>query len=465
MLINFVSFLLFIPVFGLSSLLCIEQHRVSNIKATALWIFGCVFVMSGFLPFIVTEPENFQEVPFVINRISTFMFILVSFLVFISAIIGVFEITMCIKKFYVYLVTLECCLFVTILSTNIFIFFIAFNLAILCTVFMLSMYTQKSSLKYFLVQLISVFLILAAITYVIDISGMSDVRTISQYTFLIEQEREISALFLGAAAIQIAFVPFSTWLEKVMREAPISIAIVVSDIISKIMLFSIISIILQITPNAGKELQTTVFAISAVSMLYALFGITLQKQLRKLIAYIDIFQAAMIMVGIFSFVPTGVESALYCIGAFSLTSSSLKIFIWLLERFYKDSSTNISSIFYKTKSLAIFGNIAILSAASVPLLPCFFGEIMILFACFKVQIVISLIIGLITLFCCFFIMLIIQKIFFGEKANPMHVDNRLFYCMFPSSVAIILFSLLIFSDFPKLAIKEIDLRGLYNVSI
>jgi NADH-quinone oxidoreductase subunit M len=105
--------------------------------------------------------------------------------------------------------------------------------------------------------------------------------------------------FFAAFAVKIPMWPVHTWLPDAHVEAPTGGSVILAAIMLKMGGYGFLRFSLPITPDASRELDWLVIALSLVAVAYIGFVALVQQDMKKLIAYSSIAHMGFVTLGCF----------------------------------------------------------------------------------------------------------------------------------------------------------------------
>jgi len=164
-------------------------------------------------------------------------------------------------------------------------------------------------------------------------------------------------------------------------ESPLGGSIVLAAIVLKLSLYGVFRLILPILPQASLNLTYIVYAIGAITVLYASFSTLRTVDVKELIAYSSVAHAAIYLMGVFSNTIQGLEGAILLGLAHGFVSSGL--FICAGGILYDRTGTRLIYFFRGLTQImplfSLFFFILCLGNAGTPLTLNFVGEFMSLY--------------------------------------------------------------------------------------
>ncbi len=105
--------------------------------------------------------------------------------------------------------------------------------------------------------------------------------------------------FLVAFAVKVPMWPVHTWLPDAHVEAPTGGSVILAAIMLKMGGYGFLRFSLPITPDASRELDWLIIALSLMAVVYIGFVALVQQDMKKLIAYSSIAHMGFVTLGAF----------------------------------------------------------------------------------------------------------------------------------------------------------------------
>lgn len=448
---NLLPFIIQMPILGVLCILQMDKKKLTrNIKSVSTWISAFIFLLISILCLSADNGLSIQykffDFSLSTNNISLFVMEFTSFIVMICILVSKEEVTNNIKRFHILLLFLESLLLILFSTTSILIFCIILEIIIVVTSFLIGSFSKKIAVAFnFLIsQLCGSIFIFLGVIYIINITGITEIYIISNYTFSNAQACIIFIMFFIGFASLSALFPLHCWFSSSQTESPTSISVFLSGGFSIIGIFGFITILMPLTKNIFLEFQEYILYLPIITMIHAATKAKKMNDLKKFISYISLIHISVITIGIFSCNINGITGAFFNMLSHSLVIPLMYIIISIIENtFGTRNVNNLSNISKSFPSLALFALIPILSLIFTPLFPCFTGFLLIIFSYFTDYFFSVIAICFISLCGTFYILRNCNNVFFGEE-NSSHKytikKNELSY-LIPVLLAIITISI------------------------
>src|SRR5690606_3278057 len=168
---------------------------------------------------------------------------------------------------------------------------------------------KKAVVKFFIYTFGGSLFMLIAFAYLYQKTGNFMISDLSRLNLTDQEQFWIFLGFFMAYAIKIPLIPFHTWQAKVYQKAPAVGTMLLSGIMLKMALYSIIRWQLPIAPAAAKEYMFYFIGLSVAGVIYGSIIALKQKDLKKLLAYSSLAHVGLIAAGIYTLTLDGLRGA------------------------------------------------------------------------------------------------------------------------------------------------------------
>src|SRR5687767_8960584 len=156
-----------------------------------------------------------------------------------------------------------------------------------------------ATIKFFLYTFLGSVFMLVALIYMYVKSGDYSIASFQNLALSLVEQRWIFFAFLLAFAVKVPMWPVHTWLPDAHVEAPTGGSVILAAIMLKMGGYGFLRFSLPITPDASRELDMLMIALSLVAVVYIGFVALVQQDMKKLIAYSSIAHMGFVTLGAF----------------------------------------------------------------------------------------------------------------------------------------------------------------------
>jgi NADH-quinone oxidoreductase subunit M len=299
-----------------------------------------------------------------------------------------------IRTFYSSILMLESFMIGTIISLNLFFFYIFWELMLIPVFLLVGIWGEndriKTTLKFFIYTMIGSLSMLFSILYIyqshylqegfysFNIDSLYNVSIDPQYSTL------LFFSFLLAFAIKAPLFPFHTWLPDTYTNAPSSITLLLSAIMAKLGVYGFIRFIIPLFPETFRYFSLLLMAIAVVGTIYAGIIALTQKDLKRIVAYSSISHLSYIILGVFAITIQSLQGSILHMFNHALSTGGLFVIIAFLElRLISRNINHSSGLIKKIPVLGTLLMIIMFSSIGLPSLNGFVGEFLIFLGVFK----------------------------------------------------------------------------------
>lgn len=357
---------------------------------TSFIIFTFFDLSSNIFQFVQESPNTTSlDLYMGIDGLSLYFVLLTTIVMPISFLSNSKSISTNLKLLFSALILLETLLLLVFLVLDMLLYYIFFE-SILPPLFILigsfgSINRVRASFYLFLYTLLGSLFLLLSIVKTSSLTGITDFDVL--YKWNIQHSIQIF-LFCGifiAFAVKTPVMFLNNWLLKAHVESPLSGSIILAGVVLKLSLYGILRLILPILAKAYLYYTFSVYAIGAITILYAGASTIRTIDVKELIAYSSVSHAAVYLMAAFSNTIQGLEGSITLALGHGFVSSGL--FICAGGVLYDRSSTRLIShyrgIAQIMPMLSIMFFILCLGNCGAPLTLNFVGEFLSLYGTFE----------------------------------------------------------------------------------
>ncbi len=400
--------LILVPLLTAIVILLLPANRVAELKLTALagsaiagamaiWMMAAFDKNDAGFQFVVNQPwlESMGlNWHFAIDGISLFMVVLTGVL-FPIAILAT-EPHHDPKPYYMWLMILMAGSFGVFMALDLLLFFVFFEVVLIPMYFLIGGWGHGqriyAALKFFIYTMTGSALMLVGI---VSLALLTASRTGNPLTFDVTQLAEAQALgttaqrliflsFALAFAVKVPLFPLHTWLPDAHTEAPTAGSVILAGVMLKLGTYGYIRFGVYLFPQAAHDLAWIFLTLGVTGILYAAAVATMQKDLKRLVAYSSVAHLGFIVLGIFSLNTQGLTGAVFQMVAHGVSTGALFILVgWIYERRHTRQIAELGGLQKAAPIFAAAFTLVMLSSVGLPGLNGFNGEFLILLGGFQ----------------------------------------------------------------------------------
>ncbi len=281
------------------------------------------------------------------------------------------------------------------MALDLLLFFMFFEIVLVPMYFLIGGWGHGNrvyaALKFFIFTMAGSALMLVGIFGVVFLTARQtgvltfDIRALAEAQALTSFEsRAVLLAFALAFAVKVPLFPLHTWLPDAHTEAPTIGSVILAGVMLKLGTYGFLRFGLYLFPEASHDLAPLFLTLGVIGILYAAIVATVQRDLKRLIAYSSIAHLGFIIVGLFALNSQGIQGAVLQMVSHGISTGALFILVgWIYERRHTREIAELSGL---QKSAPVFAGVftlVMLSSIGLPGLNGFVGEFLILMGAFN----------------------------------------------------------------------------------
>ncbi len=456
------SIIVFLPLLGGIAVLFIPEDFKNALRWTALgaalldlvFVFALVLIYSQvnlsasssiigatptttFLTFNETVPlvstSGFQlNYSLGVDGISLLLVALSSLLTVIC-IAASFRIEQRVKNYMAFMLLLECGILGVFLSTNLFLFYIFWELMLIPAYLLVGAWGGErrvyAAFKFVLYTSVGSLLMLAGIialgyyhqqaaggAYTLDLFTLLNTRldaTTQTWLFL---------AMAAAFAVKIPLIPFHSWLPDAYSEAPAPVTAMLAGAMSKTGAYGFLRFCIPLFPQAFQQFSTLLSVLAVIGILYCAVLALVQTDMKRLLGYSSISHLGIIMLGMFALNIQGIEGSVLQMVNHGITIAALFLIVGLIEsRAGTRDLREFGGLALRVPVLASILLIACLSSLGLPGLNSFAGEFLALIGIFQHNLVLGVLATAVVVPAAWYLI----RLFLGVMEGPLVTEGHL----------------------------------------
>lgn len=319
---------------------------------------------------------------------------------------------------------------------------------------------KKAVVKFFIFTLAGSLFMLIAFVCLYQKAGSLMLDDLYKLNISGQEQAWIFVAFFLAYAIKIPIIPFHTWQANVYQKAPTVGTMLLSGIMLKMGLYSVIRWQLPIVPYAAKFHVTLMLILGITGTIYGSIVALRQKDLKKLLAYSSLAHVGLIAAGAYSLTLDGLKGAVLQMIAHGFVVVGL---FFVAEIIYRRYNTRLISDMggvrvHAPKFTSLF-LILVLASVALPSTFNFVGEFTVLYALFQVNIGYAIFGGLTIILGAYYMLKMFQNVMLGP--TNAHVFQEV--CWLETFVLVIIVAVLFFFGLYSKPITDLITPSLENI--
>ena len=358
------------------------------------------------------------------------------------------------KTFYALVLFMSFAMIGTFLSADAFLYYIFWELALLPIYFIALIWgngdaeeRKRAIVKFFIFTLAGSLFMLVAFVYLFQKAGSLRIEDLYAVQLTSKEQFWIFLAFFLAYAIKIPIFPFHTWQANTYQKAPAVGTMLLSGIMLKMGLYSVIRWQLPLAPLAAKTYMNIFIALSVVGVVYGSIVALKQRNLKKLLAYSSLAHVGLIAAGAYSLSIDGLRGAVLQMIAHGFVVVGLFFAAEVIERrFNTQEIAEMGGIRIQDSKFASLFMIIMLASVALPSTFNFVGEFTLLYSLYNVNIWFAIIAGTTIILGAVYMLNMFKNVMLGDK------DSRVFGVLTTQETIVfvmVIVVLLFFGLYPK----------------
>jgi NADH-quinone oxidoreductase subunit M len=312
-----------------------------------------------------------------------------------------------------------------------------------------------ATIKFFLYTFLGSVFMLAALIYMYVKVGDYSIDAFQRLPLTLVEQRWIFVAFLLAFAVKVPMWPVHTWLPDAHVEAPTGGSVILAAIMLKMGGYGFLRFSLPVAPDASRELDMLIIALSLIAVVYIGFVALVQQDMKKLIAYSSIAHMGFVTLGAFVVYDIvrntgglqgagmGMDGAMVQMVSHGLVSGALFLCVGVLyDRVHSRQISDYGGVINKMPIFAAFMVLFALANTGLPGTSGFVGEFFVIIASFKASFWYAFLAAVTLILGAAYTLWLVKRVVFGPIANEKvahltDVNGREFVVLGVLAVAVI----------------------------
>jgi proton-translocating NADH-quinone oxidoreductase chain M len=282
---------------------------------------------------------------------------------------------------------------------------------------------KKAVVKFFIYTLAGSLFMLIAFIYLYQKAGSFLIEDLYNLNLSTTEQLWIFLAFFLAYAIKIPIIPFHTWQANVYQKAPAVGTMLLSGIMLKMGLYSIIRWQLPIAPLAAKEYMYIFISLGIAGVIYGSIVALRQKDLKKLLAYSSLAHVGLIAAGTYTLTIDGLRGAVLQMIAHGFVVVGLFFISEIIYRRYETRTiAEMGGIRTQSPKFASLFLLLVLASVALPTTFNFVGEFTVLYSLSQINVWFAFLGGTTIILGAYYMLKMYQQAMLGETNTKVFAD-------------------------------------------
>ena len=300
------------------------------------------------------------------------------------------------RAYYAWLLLLEAGVMGVFCALDLVVFFLCFEVVLVPMYFLIGRWGHGNrayaATKFFLYTMAGSALMLVGILAVAflhaDATGSSitfDLVSIAEAQAIdATAARWIFAAFALAFAVKVPIFSLHTWLPDAHTEAPTAGSVILAGVLLKLGTYGFLRFGLYLFPEASHFFAPVFLTLGVVGIVYGAVVATMQRDLKRLVAYSSVAHLGFIVLGTFSLNTEGIEGGLVQMVNHGVSTGALFLLVGMIyERRHTRQIDELGGLQKAAPVMAAVFTVVMLSSIGLPGLNGFVGEFLVLVGAFN----------------------------------------------------------------------------------
>ena len=358
------------------------------------------------------------------------------------------------KQYYAWLLVLMSGSMGVFVALDLIVFFVFFEIVLIPMYFLIGLWGHGDRIyattKFFLYTMFGSALMLVGIVATAILHQRATggaltfdlVEIASKQALSTTAARWIFASFALAFAVKVPLFPLHTWLPDAHTEAPTAGSVILAGVMLKLGTYGFVRFGLYLFPEASDYFAPVLMTLAVIGIIYGAICATMQKDLKRLVAYSSVAHLGFIILGIFSITVEGVEGAVLQMVNHGITTPALFLLVGMIyERRHTRQIDELGGLQKSAPKMAAVFTLVMLSSVGLPGLNGFVGEFLALLGAYSTARPWAIVAAFGVILSALYMLWAYQRVFHGtptgENAKMRDISLKESFVMAPLCVLIV----------------------------
>jgi len=371
------------------------------------------------------------------------------------------------KPYYAWLLVLETGCLGVFVSLDLFMFFVFFEIVLVPMYFLIARWghgnRSYAAMKFFIYTMLGSALMLVGMLSLVWLHSNATgdltfnlVEIAEAQSISTTAARWIFLSFAVAFAVKVPIFPLHTWLPDAHTEAPTAGSVILAGVMLKLGTYGFLRFGLYLFPEASHYFAPVLLTLGVIGIIYGAIVATMQKDLKRLVAYSSVAHLGFIVLGTFSLNSEGITGGILQMVNHGVSTGALFLLVgWIYERRHTRQIAELGGLQKAAPVMAAFFTVVMLSSIGLPGLNGFVGEFLILLGAFVAHRWWAVVAAAGVILAALYLLWAYQRVFHGpateENASMKDLNVREISILVPFILAIVFMGI-----YPKPVIDRME---------
>ncbi|MET0904029.1 MAG: NADH-quinone oxidoreductase subunit M [Acidimicrobiales bacterium] len=227
--------------------------------------------------------------------------------------------------------------------------------------------------------------------------------------------RWIFLAFAVAFAVKVPLFPLHTWLPDAHTQAPTAGSVILAGVLLKLGTYGFVRFGLYLFPEASVWFAPALVTLGVIGIIYGAIVATMQRDLKRLVAYSSVAHLGFIILGTFALTTQGIEGGVMQMVNHGLSTGALFLLVGMIyDRRHTREIAALKGLQKSAPILAGVFTLVMLSSIGLPGLNGFAGEFLILVGSFLTRRWFTIVAAVGVILAALYLLWAYQRVFHGE---------------------------------------------------